>query len=159
MEPTLGLLADRAVDTRSAEVLLGQQFVVRGAQQAGVLRRRLSSESPGVLVVKLQEARTRATFALWRNVAALKTIALNDDPADGVGDAPSIRLGRVLLSRALRLCESLAFELVDQDVEGPLHDDRQISARVGVAQEISGKAEFPFQLSAGVELKAVAILA
>jgi hypothetical protein len=47
-----------------AEILFGQELVVRGAEDSTVSRRGLPSERPGLLVVKLQKLTTRAPLAL-----------------------------------------------------------------------------------------------
>src|SRR5262249_27098395 len=97
------------------------------------------AERAGVLMIELEEPSRRTTLATGAHEGALRRVTLHDlaphRPRDG---------SRVALYRCWRRCRprpiglSLlgAFELVDEQIESALEDDREVSAGIHVPQEL-----------------------
>src|SRR2546428_9408062 len=115
------------------------------AEQADPVRSVEMRSREAVLVIEFQGAGLGAPPAALVAERAAATVALEDLALDRVGNVTRTRrCVRVFvrgLSRFPTRGESLLLHLLDEQVECPLEDHRQISVRDAVAEQILGLAE------------------
>ena len=73
-------------DVHNPKFLFGQQSVVRGAEQAKIVRRVLPTTCPGLLVVELKKRARRATAAVGADEGAALVIARDDLTNNRIGN-------------------------------------------------------------------------
>lgn len=139
----------------ASEDVLPCEKVVRSTKHTHVLGFGAAAEGPRLTVVELEERTRRAAFAVSARVRAALTIT-GEHLAPGLV-AHALGAGALGAGGSLGLAELLLFEVVQQKLNGSLHDQRDVSLRIRVAHQIERTLEFGAQLRAGGELDLVAV--
>ena len=109
---------DALLHEAAAEVPVGEQTVVGGAEHADVAGSGRTASRKRFFVVQLQPSGLLAALAVRADEGATRAIALQHLPLDLVGNVPAAGLGacvRARCPRLLRLREALLHPVGDQD--------------------------------------------
>lgn len=146
------------LDGVATEGLLGVELVVGAAKDAEVRGGVVAAESVRVDVIELEECSGAAAAAVGRDVGAAKAVAFEDVAANGVGDAAGRSVG-ARRARAWAFCarEAFGLEICEEQVQGAVDDDGEVTARIRVAHEVAAEVELFDEVTAGCQLEAEAV--
>jgi hypothetical protein len=138
-----------ALDQLSAEIPLGEQPVVRGAQDAEIVDRFATAARPRIVVVDLNELARRAALPVAAHERAPQTVSRDDLPHRVVRNVPAgyslkspafqtspslPRTARLAAPRRPCLGKALFFDSLDEQVHRALDHDREIAGWVGMTE-------------------------
>jgi hypothetical protein len=105
-------------------------------------------------MIELEPRARLAALTSCVDPAALQAITLEHCAASGVGHARGRRISR--RAWPARRAEALLHQLLEQQIERPLDDRRDVAARIAMAHQIARLIEFVFQGHACRKLHTVA---